>query len=66
MATLLAGWFPKYRVIFYVLAGFIGWTRIYLFLHFPTDVIAGGLLGYGVTKIALLFVSKSSLCKEGL
>ncbi len=55
MATLLAGWFPKYRILFYVLAGIIGWTRIYLFLHFPTDVIAGGFLGYGVAKIFLHF-----------
>jgi len=58
MATLLAYWFPKYRFIFYVLAGIIGWTRIYLFLHFPTDVIAGALLSYGITKIVLHVVSK--------
>jgi undecaprenyl-diphosphatase len=51
MATLLSGWFPRYRFIFYVVAAFIGWTRIYLGLHFPTDVIAGALLGYGITKL---------------
>ena len=51
MATLLAGWFPRYRILFYIAAGFIGWTRIYLGLHYPTDVIAGALLGYGITKV---------------
>ena len=51
MATLLAGWFPRYRTLFYLAAGLIGWTRIYLALHYPTDVIAGGLLGYGITKL---------------
>jgi undecaprenyl-diphosphatase len=51
MATLLATWFPRYRVIFFVVAAFIGWTRIYLGLHFPTDVIVGGLLSYGMTKL---------------
>jgi undecaprenyl-diphosphatase len=51
MATLLTAWFPRYRIIFFILAGFIGWTRIYLGLHYPTDVIAGGLLGYGITKL---------------
>ena len=40
MATLLALWFPRYRVIFFIVAGFIGWTRIYLGLHYPTDVMA--------------------------
>ncbi len=53
MATLLSAWFPTYRVIFFTLAGFIGWTRLYLGLHYPTDVITGCLLGYGVTKIFL-------------
>ncbi|OGP93379.1 MAG: hypothetical protein A2157_17940 [Deltaproteobacteria bacterium RBG_16_47_11] len=51
MATLLAHWFPRYRIIFYITAGFIGWTRIYLGLHYPTDVIAGAVLGYACTKL---------------
>lgn len=55
MATLLASWFPRYRILFYVLAGFIGWTRIYLFLHYPSDVIAGCLLGYGITRLSILW-----------
>jgi undecaprenyl-diphosphatase len=53
MATLLGHWFPRYRTPFYVVAGIIAWTRIYLFLHFPTDIIAGALLGYGLTRIVL-------------
>ena len=53
MATLLAKRFPRYGVIFFIVAAFIGWTRIYLGLHYPTDVIAGALLGYGITKLFL-------------
>jgi undecaprenyl-diphosphatase len=56
MATLLALWFPRYRIIFFIVAGFVGWTRIYLGLHYPTDVIAGSLLGYGITKLFLHWV----------
>jgi undecaprenyl-diphosphatase len=55
MATLLAHWFPRYRLIFFIIAGLIGWTRIYLGLHYPTDVITGGLLGYGITRIYIFF-----------
>jgi undecaprenyl-diphosphatase len=55
MATLLSIWFPRYRVIFFIVAGFIGWTRIYLGLHYPTDVIAGAVLGYGITKLFLFY-----------
>ncbi len=53
MATLLSSWFPRYRVIFFILACFVGWTRIYLNMHYPTDVIAGAILGYGVTRLFL-------------
>ena len=55
MAVLLSNWFPRYRIIFYFSAAFIGWTRIYLGVHYPTDVVAGALLGYGITKAFLLF-----------
>jgi undecaprenyl-diphosphatase len=56
MATVLATWVPRYRVIFYIAAGFIGWTRIYLGVHFPTDVVVGGLLGYGITRLFIHWV----------
>jgi undecaprenyl-diphosphatase len=55
MATLLSFWFPRYRIIFYIAAAFIGWTRIYLGVHYPTDVVAGALLGYGLTKVYSLY-----------
>jgi undecaprenyl-diphosphatase len=61
MATLLATWFPRYRVLFFILAGFIGWTRIYLGLHYPIDVITGAILGYGITKLFLHWVSRSEV-----
>ncbi len=57
MATLLANRFPRYRVIFFVGAAFIGWTRVYLGLHYPTDVIAGGFLGYGIAILYLKIFS---------
>lgn len=65
MATLLADWFPRYWIVFYVLAGFIGWTRIYLGLHYPTDVLAGALLGYGITKIFLNWIPTTPSKGEG-
>jgi len=59
MATLLSVWFPRYSVVFFIVAGFIGWTRIYLGLHYPTDVIVGAVLGYGITRLFLKYLSIS-------
>jgi undecaprenyl-diphosphatase len=58
MATLLAFWFPRYRIIFFIIAGFIGWTRIYLGLHYPTDVVVGGFLGYGIARLFLHWIRR--------
>jgi len=44
---------PSYKIIFYIAAGFIGWTRSTR-IHFPTDVVVGGLLGYGITRLFLI------------
>jgi undecaprenyl-diphosphatase len=57
MATFLAQWFPRYRIIFFILAALIAWSRVYLCVHYPTDVVAGALLGYGITKIFLHYYS---------
>ncbi len=64
MAVLLALWFPRYTIIFFIVAGFIGWTRTYLGLHYPTDVIAGAILGYGITKLFLNWVPELDLKKD--
>ncbi len=55
MSTVLGYLYPDYRILFLLVAAFVGWTRMYLCLHFPTDIIAGGLLGYGVTSIFLQY-----------
>jgi undecaprenyl-diphosphatase len=55
MATLLAAWFPRYWIIFFIIAVFVSWTRIYLGVHYPTDVIVGAILGYGITRVYIFF-----------
>jgi undecaprenyl-diphosphatase len=58
MAYVLSKEEPNLRVLFYLLAGLISLSRIYLGVHYPTDIIGGALLGLAIGWIAL-WVEKS-------
>lgn len=57
-ATLLAYYFPKYKYCFFVLATLIAFSRVYVGVHFTSDVIVGSIIGCLFAKIGLYFVSK--------
>lgn len=44
-AYVLAKYYKKYAVIWWLVAGLIGFSRMYLFQHYPTDVLGGIVLG---------------------
>ena len=52
-ATVLAVFAPRWRVAFFVLAALIALSRVYNGLHYPTDVLAGAVLGV-LTALLLL------------
>ena len=59
VAGILAMNLKIYGKWFLILAGAIAFSRIYLYVHYPTDVLAGVLLGsacaIGVTKLFNIF-----------
>lgn len=44
-ATVIFCYFRKWGIAALVLAAIIGFSRMYLFVHFPTDVLLGAVLG---------------------
>jgi undecaprenyl-diphosphatase len=44
-AVVLAAFVPRFAVAFYVLAALIAFSRLYVGVHFPLDVLAGAVLG---------------------
>ncbi len=51
MAMVLAYYFPKWKVLWFGLASFNGMCRVIKGSHFPTDVLAGLLIGIGCSLV---------------
>lgn len=56
-AAYLSAKIGRLRPIFYCVAALIAVSRVYTGVHFPTDIIAGALLGY-IAAITMLAVRK--------
>ncbi len=57
-AAVLANYFKKYKFIFFGLAFLIAFSRLYLYVHYPTDVLAGIILGLICSKVSIYIFSK--------
>lgn len=62
-ATVLVGCFKKRAIPAVLLAALIAFSRIYLFVHWPTDVLAGILLGV-LFGLLTLFLAKRYQAKH--
>lgn len=45
-ATALSRFYPQWSAIYYTLAGSISYSRVYVGVHYPSDILAGSILGH--------------------
>jgi undecaprenyl-diphosphatase len=54
MASLIAHFYPSLSVVAYMWAFCIGCSRVLLGVHYPSDILAGALLGMTIFGLSLL------------
>jgi len=59
-ATMLSFFVPRAAPAFYVLAAAIAYSRLYVGVHFPLDVVAGVVIGVATALLLLAAIRRRS------
>jgi len=66
-AVILAYFYPRFKRYYYGIATLVAFSRIYVGVHFPGDVLFGALYGYGIgwAILSLWVIVKMRELKRG-
>lgn len=53
VAVFFGACIKRKRFVFYGIAGLVAFSRVYMGVHFPSDVLMGGFLGWSITQLML-------------
>ena len=54
----------RYSIPFFVIAILVGFSRLYLAVHYPSDVLVGVVIGILSAFVALFLLSKMETYKQ--
>lgn len=58
LAVFLSYFFKKYRTYFYILAAIVALSRVYVGVHYPSDIAAGAVIGFIFANLILIIYQR--------
>ncbi len=55
-ATVTSYFFPPMSGLVYIYAASVAYSRVYVGVHYPSDIVGGAILGFTISYLILLFV----------
>ncbi len=53
LAVILSYFFPRFRASFFTIASLVALSRVYVGVHYPSDIIVGAILGYLIAYLLI-------------
>lgn len=55
-ATVLSWFYPHWMGLYFLIAGLVAYSRVYVGVHYVSDVVAGAILGYLIGRLVIFIV----------